>query len=164
MKGKQKKLLAVLGLILLAVFVVGGIFFYRSANKGPITNYEADFLPEFEEQQTWQTQEAFLARGIRIPGYTTIPIAANTTQVDVELYNPEENEVYFQIAFFLKETGEKIYESKLIKPGQHLYHITLEKALEAGEHPITIQYSSFSMDDAFTPRNGASVECVLHAR
>lgn len=163
MKEKHKKLWAGAFLVLLLVLIVGGVILYRAANKGPVTSYGNDFIPEFEEQQTQQTQEASVTRGIKIPGYTTIPIAANTTDVDVELYNPEENEVHFQIAFVLNETGETIYESKLIEPGQHLYHITLEKPLEPGEYPITIQYSTFSTDDTFTPKNGASVECVLKA-
>ncbi len=163
MKEKRKKLLAGAVWVLILLLIVSGVMFYRTAHKGPVTSYEKDFVPEFEAQQTQQTQEASVTRGIKIPGYTTIPIAANTKDVDIELYNPEENEVHFQITFVLNETGETIYESKLIEPGQHLYHITLEKALEPGEHPITMQYSTFSADDTFTPKNGASVECVLKA-
>ncbi len=161
MQEKRKKLWAGVGAVLLLLLILGSVLVYRKAHKGAVTNN--DFVPEFEQQQTQQTQEASISRGIKIPGYTIIPIAANTTEVDVDLYNPEENEVHFQITFVLKETGETIYESKLIEPGQHLYHITLEKALEPGEYPITMQYSTFSADDNFTPRNGASVECVLKA-
>ncbi len=162
MDGKRKKLLAA-GLVLVLLAILGGMMLYHTLNKGAVTSYEKDFVPEFEEQQTQQTQEASVTRGIKIPGYTTIPIAANSQDVDVELYNPEENEVHFKISFILKETNETIYESKLIAPGQHLYHITLDKALEPGEHPIIMQYSTFSADDTFTPKNGASVECVLKA-
>ncbi len=163
MKEKRKKLLVGAIWILALLLIVGGVIVYRAANKGPVTSYEKDFVPEFEEQQTQQTQEASVTKGIKIPGYTTIPIAANTQEVDIDLYNPEENDVHFQITFILDETGEKIYESKLIEPGQHLYHIKLEKALAPGEYPITMQYSTFSTDDTFTPKNGASVECVLKA-
>lgn len=163
MKENGKKLLGGAICILVLLLLVGGAMLYHMANKGPVTSYEKDFVPEFEEQQTQQTQEASITRGIKIPGYTTIPIAANTKDVDIELYNPEENQVHFQITFILNETGETIYQSKLIEPGQHLYHITLEKALEPGEHPITMQYSTYSADDEFTPKNGASVECVLKA-
>ncbi len=163
MKENRKKILAGAALVVLLALIAGCVMFYRTANKGSVTNYEQDFIPEFEEHQTQQTQEASVTRGIKMPCYTTIPIAANSTEVDVELYNPEENEVHFQITFILDETGETIYKSKLIEPGQHLYHITLEKALEPGEHPITMQYSTFSTDGTFTPKNGASVQCVLKA-
>ena len=73
--------------------------------------------------------------GIQIPGYKTIIVAAGTKDVSVELVNPEENNVYFEISFYLPETKETIYTSKLISPGQTLYDITLERELEAGEYP-----------------------------
>lgn len=75
--------------------------------------------------------------------------------------NPEENEVYFQISFYLPDTDETIYTSKLIRPGQHLYEITLEKAMEAGEYPLTVKYDTFTADEDMTPRNGAEVNCTL---
>ena len=77
------------------------------------------------------------------------------------LMNPEENEVYFQISFYLPDTDETIYTSKLIKPGQHLYEITLEKAMEPGEYPLTVKYDTFTADEDMTPRNGAEVNCTL---
>lgn len=163
MKENRKKLLAGAICVIVLMAIIGGMMLYRVNNKGPVTSYDKEFVPEFEEQQTQQIQEASVTRGIKIPGYTTIPIAANTPDVDIELYNPEENEVHFQITFILQETGETLYESKLIEPGQHLYHITLARGLEPGEHPITMQYSTFSIDDTFTPKNGASVECILKA-
>lgn len=161
-KNKNKILVGAICTILL-LLIAGGVLFYQQANKGPVTNNASDFVPEFEEQQTQQIEQASQTRGIKIPGYTTIPIAANTQEVDIDLYNPDENEVNFQITFVLKDSEEILYQSKLIAPGQHLYHITLEKALEPGEYPIRIQYSTFSTDDSFTPKNGASVECVLKA-
>ena len=75
--------------------------------------------------------------------------------------NPEENNVYFEISFYLPETDETIYTSKMIQPGQHLYEITLDKAMEAGEYPLTIRYATYSADEAMTPRNGAEVNCTL---
>lgn len=75
--------------------------------------------------------------------------------------NPEENQVYFQISFYLPDTEETIYTSRMIKPGQHLYEITLDKEMAAGEYPLTVRYDTFSADEAMTPRNGAEVNCTL---
>ena len=69
--------------------------------------------------------------------------------------------MYFQITFLIGE--EQIYQSKLIRPGDHLYDITLDRALEAGEYELTIQYDTFSMDETYSPRNGATVNCILKA-
>ena len=82
----------------------------------------------------------------------------------VELSNPEENRVYFQITFLLGEEQKQIYQSKLIKPGDHLYEITLDRALDPGTYDLTIQYDTFSMDESYSPRNGASVNCILEAK
>ena len=81
--------------------------------------------------------------------------------MSVELMNPEENDVYFEISFYLPETDETIYTSKMIRPGQHLYEITLEKEMEAGEYPLIVRYATYSADEAMTPRNGAEVNCTL---
>ncbi len=147
----------------LLILILLGIFFAwkHSAKDGKVTSNLPEF--SFEEEQVQQTEAASQTRGIKIPGYTVIPIAANSQEVEVDLYNPEENQVYFQISFVLKDSGEKIFESKLIKPGQHLYTISLTQPLAPGDHDITIQYATFSTDGAFSPRNGASVDCVLRA-
>ncbi len=160
MNAKTRKAL-ICGILLLVV-IVGAFFLLKPSEKdGPVTSN----LPEFgfEEEQVQQTEAAAQSRGIKIPGYTIIPVAANSKEVEVDLYNPEENQVYFQISFLLKDTGEKIFESKLIKPGQHLYTIPLTQPLAPGDYDITIQYSTFSTDGAFSPRNGATVDCVLRA-
>lgn len=81
--------------------------------------------------------------------------------MSVELNNPEENQVYFRISFYLPETEETIYTSKIIKPGQSLYEITLEKEMETGEYPLTVKYETFTADEEMTPRNGAEVNCTL---
>ena len=163
---KNKKLLwSILALIVAIALVAGGFFLAKHQSRsGPVTSTVETFA--FEEEQVRETQSASVTRGIRIPGYSIIPIQANATDVKVELYNPEDNEVYFQISFYLpgEEESELLYESKLLKPGQHIYEITLTRGLPAGDHPITIQYSTFTADGEFSPRNGATVDCVLRAQ
>ncbi len=161
MNKKQRNMLIWIILIVL-VAAIGIFFLIRSqANKGPVTNNPDSF--EFEAEQTQQTQAAGETPGIEIPGYSIIPVAANTKDVEIDLYNPEGNNVYFQISFFLKDSGELLYESKLIQPGQHLYNISLTQPLAPGDYDITIQYATFSADGSFTPRNGANVDCVIRA-
>ncbi len=128
--------------------------------KGEVTSYQ----PEFEEGQEQTVSEGGVEAGIKIPGYSTIAVDAGTKEVAVELTNPEENQVYFQITFLLGEEQEQIYQSKFIRPGDHLYEITLDRALDPGTYDLTIQYDTFSMDESYTPRNGASVNCILEAK
>lgn len=149
-------------LALVLVLLIGGAAFYwHKTHSGPVTNFTPEF--EAEQNQVMTDQEPSVTRGIEIPGYTVIPVKAGSTDVSIDLYNPEGNQVYFQLTFILSDTGEQIYQSKLLKPGQHIYNITLDKALEKGEYPLTIQYSTFSADESYTPKNGASVNCILRA-
>lgn len=116
------------------------------------------------EEQTQTSSDGGVGKSIKIPGYTDVYVAADTKDVSVNLENPEENEVYFEISFLLTDTGEEIYKSKYLAPGQHLYDITLNRALEAGEYEMTIHYATYDMDDEYTPKNGADVACKLIAQ
>lgn len=154
-KSKMYVLLAVLLVLILAAVITK-----FSGSKREVTSFE----PEFEEGQEQATSEGGVEKGIKIPGYSTIPVNAGTTEVSIDLFNPEENEVYFQITFILSEENEQIYQSKLIRPGDHLYDITLDRPLEAGTYDLTIQYDTFAMDENYSPRNGASVNCILEVK
>lgn len=78
-----------------------GIYWYTRPKE--VTSY----TPEFETSQTKKESEkntGNVEAGIQIPGYKTIIVAAGTKDVSVELVNPEENNVYFEISFYLPET------------------------------------------------------------
>lgn len=154
----RKKKITILVVILVLAAAGAGIYWYTRPKE--VTNYDAEF-EEDQERPDSTDQEGSVADGIQIPGYKSITIPAGTKDVSVELMNPEENQVYFQISFYLPDTEETIYTSKMIKPGQHLYEITLEKEMAAGEYPLTVRYDTFSADEAMTPRNGAEVNCTL---
>ncbi|MBR1623534.1 MAG: hypothetical protein IJ675_06470 [Pseudobutyrivibrio sp.] len=127
-------------------------------------NYSDDVTSkefQFEEGQEKNQAEAGASSGIAIPGYSTIYLDAGTTDAEVNLTNPEGNDVYFEISFYLPKTDETIYTSKLLAPGQNLYDISLDKPLEAGEYDLTVIYTTYAMDENYTPMNGAEVNCKL---
>ncbi len=145
--------------IFIALVAAGGYLVINHLNKEAVI--EESFNPEFEEDQVRESNEAGASGGIEIPGYSEIQIPAGETKVSVNFYNPENNSVYFEINLSLMETGEAIYQSKLLSPGQHLYEIELEQVMEVGEYDMVITYNTYSMDEEYTPRNGATVNCVL---
>ena len=100
------------------------------------------------------------AVGIKIPGYPSITLPANQQTVNVALLNPEGNPCYFTFTLVLKDTGETLYQSKLVPPGKAITEITMSRALSAGEHPATIQITTTSLADG-SAMNGANVETVL---
>ncbi|ADU24086.1 hypothetical protein [Ruminococcus albus] len=101
--------------------------------------------------------------GIKIPGYPSITIAKDTEDVQMALMNPEGNPCYFKFELVLKDSGETIFESKYVKPGDCIYDVHLNKPLAEGEYPATIKISTIALDQE-TPLNGANVETVLIAK
>ncbi len=111
--------------------------------------------------------EAAEGSNISIPGFESATIEARSEEVSLYLYNPESNECYFMISLYIyDEDGEEelIYQSKLVSPGQELYTITLERALEEGSYDAYISYSTYTMDDEHTPLNGANVPVTIIAK
>lgn len=96
---------------------------------------------------------------IQIPGYKSISIAADTTDVTVSFRNPEENSCYFRISLILDD-GTVLYQSELIPPGKEVREITLAQPMPAGEYAASVKYDTFTLEDQ-TPLNGANVKMTL---
>ena len=103
------------------------------------------------------------SQGIKIPGYPSITIAADSKNVTMALLNPEGNPCYFKFEIVLKDTDETIFESKYVEPGKAITDVELTKPLSAGEYPAIIKISTLSLDGS-SPMNGANVETVLIAK
>ncbi len=106
------------------------------------------------------TDNSGASTGIKIPGYPSITIAANTKDVTMALMNPEGNPCYFTFEIVLKDSGETIYTSKQVPPGKVISDVKLTKALAPGEYNATIKISTNSTEDMHA-MNGANVETVL---
>lgn len=141
-----------IGSILIIVGIVAAICFVVF---NPFLNKEIELEPD---QTT--TQSVSQSDKISIPGFDSWTINSGETKVSANFYNPENNSCYFVISVVLDDTGETIYESKYIKPGQHLYEVELNKALDIGEYQATLHYSTYSTED-LTPLNGADVPFKL---
>lgn len=102
-------------------------------------------------------------KGIKIPGYPSITIAADTKNVTMALLNPEDNPCYFKFQIVLKDNDETIYESKYVEPGKAISDVELTRPLSQGEYEATIKITTLSLDGK-TPLNGANVETVLIAK
>lgn len=118
---------------------------------------------EFEaEQSVVNSSQKLEFDSISIPGKETMTVQAETKNISVDLYNPEDNQCYFEISILLDD-GTEVYKSKLLKPGQHLYKIELNQAFSKGTHNITIHYNTYTADGNYTPLNGANVPVKLIA-
>ncbi len=164
----QKKHL-VIAAILVVLLLVGAVAWGMSRNRaedrpGSSDTNRPGSLELDPDAQDWQGNQPPDAgganKGIKIPGYPSIALPADTETVKVALLNPEGNPCYFRFELTLKDTGEVLYASKLVPPGQAVYEITLSRPLTAGEYDAVIRISTTSLQDQ-TPMNGANVETRL---
>lgn len=105
--------------------------------------------------------------GVAIPGWSSIDIPADTTEVIVDFFNPEENEGKYSLTFELRlldesEQGyEVLYTSGLVDPGLHIQTINLSRGLEAGTYDAIIHVQPYRMDEAQTATNNADMRTQL---
>ena len=96
---------------------------------------------------------------IAIPGFDRITISANTTDVHVNLGNPDSNTCGFIISLEL-EDGTVLFTSGLLLPGEALSDITLSEALSPGEYAAVVKYEAYDAAD-LSPLNTAEVSITL---
>ena len=161
--------------ILLLLLLFGGIFVGMNWNKWfgeqgvqPVQTSQPDTSVDIDPNAgDWTGSKPEdkqpSSKGIKIPGYPSITIAADSKNVTMALLNPEGNPCYFKFEIVLKDTDETIFESKYVEPGKAITDVELTKPLSAGEYPATIKISTLSLDGE-NPLNGANVETVLIAR
>lgn len=94
---------------------------------------------------------------IRIPTYSDWDMKAGTDTVEVPLINTEGNPCYMRFTVKLSDGGEVLYQSGLVPPGQAIPSIRLNRTLDAGTYPITVEIATFSLDDPSQPLNGAEL-------
>ena len=162
----QKKhivIAAVIALLLIAGGIVIGLNWNNWFGDDPPVS-QTDPPDIDSNAQDWTEQQLENAggesTGIKIPGYPSITLPADTETVSVALLNPEGNPCYFTFELVLSDTDEVLYTSKLVPPGQAIYEITLSRPLAAGEYDAVIRISTTSLEDG-SAMNGANVETVL---
>ncbi|HIR63920.1 MAG TPA: hypothetical protein IAB92_01715 [Candidatus Faecousia faecigallinarum] len=150
----MKKTLVICG-VLLAIALAVGVFFWRRDSAAGGTGIVLD-----ANQAQWDSPYTVPAGedGIRIPGYGTIYFPAGQRQVQLTLYNPEENDCYFAFSLYLE--GEEIYASDYVEPGNAIENLELTRALTAGEYTLYINIQTYDPETE-SQKNGASVQAEL---
>lgn len=100
------------------------------------------------------------AAGIKIPGYPDMTISSESTDFPITLLNPEGNPCNFKFTLSLQETGETLCTTNLVKPGDAIKGVTLDKPIEKGTYNLIINISTYSVDSN-SQMNGAQVKSTL---
>lgn len=153
----------IIGILCLCAAAAAGIALWRMNPAQPAKqSFQPDLDPNagtIQEEEPEQTEPD----SILIPGYPSVTMEADNSSVSINLMNPEGNPCYFVFELILTETGESLYKSGMVEPGKAISDITLAHGLAEGEHPVTIQITTFSLKDG-TPMNGANVETIFIAK
>lgn len=158
---KRNHLIAIV--LVVVMLVAGGITLGLNWNNwfGGNTDLKAEIDPAAKDYNGSKPEnKGGMSEGIAIPGYPSIGIPANKTDVQVVLLNPEGNPCYFTFEIVLKDGNESLYKSKQVPPGKAVTDIALAHALKPGEYEATIQITTSSLEDQ-VPMNGANVETIL---
>lgn len=154
-KKNPLKLALVIGLLL--VLLVGGITF-AFWNKGPSLDKNA-----IAYQLPGQVKNTD-PDSILLPGYDVLEMNEATQTADAALLNPDGNECYFKYIITLKENGEELYRTGLIKPGTAVVGFKSVKKLEKGSYPIVIKIEAADLKDTEHLYNGGAIEADLEVK
>lgn len=157
----RKRLAMLLGSIAVLVALCF-LLFSMNGNKQPaelgIDLGAEKYKPEIEVSEEMDPTK------IALPGYESLVMAAGSDKLYAALWNPEVNPCYFKFSLVLKESGEILYESGLVPPGEAVTEVTLNRKMEEGEYPVMVKMDTFSLEDKTQPLNGGSSETILEVR
>ena len=154
----------ILLILLVFLLIAGGVFVGLNWSNWFDHATEEKFTPDIDENaQDWtdQISDDNNTGGIKIPGYPSLTIAAYKKDVAVGLLNPEGNPCYFIFELSLNDSGEVLYTSKLVPPGQAIYAMHLSRSLKPGTYQATIKISTISLTDG-SAMNGATMQTELN--
>lgn len=174
LKSKWFKPLAITVPVLTAGIIIGVPFFNNSKEPLPAdteTSHTDDGndlekdpnAKDFVEPEKQEDEK----NGVSVPGWSTLDIPANVSEVTVDFFNPEENADKYSLTFELRipdksEQGyEVLYTSGLVDPGLHIQKINLSRGLDAGVYDATIHVQPYRMDEKRTATNNADLQTKL---
>lgn len=147
-------------LILLALLLLILISILSFCNKqhpgSPI------FRPNIEHNTGTNEEKENEAKGIQVRGFTTWSIPADTSKnLSIPLENPEGNPCYFSFEILLSDTGEVIYSSDMVPPGEKISRINITREFDAGDYPATIKIKT---NELITGKemNSPAIQIIIH--
>lgn len=147
MNYKSKKVMLLIILVLL-IIIPAGIFINKNLSKGDLDSNAVK----------WTQEKNSDPESIKIPGYSTITIPADTKNVKITLGNPEGNQCYFK--FELLIDGESLYTSDFVQDGYAIENVELQKGLKKGTYDAVIKITPYSLNKE-TQYAGANVRATM---
>lgn len=89
------------------------------------------------------TKAASSVPQIKIAGFSDWYVPEGQTEdLPITLKNPDGNPCYFSFAIILTDTGETIYKSDMVPPGESIRQVTISKPLSAGTYQAVVHITT----------------------
>ena len=168
MSEKEKKSLLV-PILVLIIFILLALLCFKSCgvedNVVPNNQFDLEIDPNATDTPTY---DVGVSEGeIAIPGWGSITIPSDRTDVVVDFFNPIENKDKYYLTFELcivndsEEGFESLYTSGLCEPGSHIQNITLSRPLEKGRYEAFIHIQPYTMGEVQGKTNNANMKTEL---
>ena len=151
-KSKNSKVLVIVLIAVIAILAAVGItrgVLLMNNNSSQTQDTAKQQGVVFDSDASHYEQEVSNAggaeQGIKIPGYPDMTISSESTDFPITLLNPEENPCNFKFTLSLQETGETLCTTDLVKPGDAIKGVTLDKPIEKGTYTLIINISTYSV-------------------
>ena len=161
MEKKKKWLLLLLVLLIMLIGGYGVYHFYFKTEPKVMSIISGDFLPEGKDAKQMSDEElAKLAQEkadgskFNIMIASEVDIDEKTQKGQFPIRNPKINSYPVNVEVIDDETGEVIYTSGAIYPGEEVGQVQLERTLSKGTHKTT---AVFSLYDAETKKKQGEV-------
>ncbi|MBO1306483.1 hypothetical protein JZO70_09940 [Enterococcus sp. 669A] len=149
-KKKRKKWLLLLALLLLLIGGYSVYHYFFATEPQAMSVISGDFLPEgkdakqmSEEEIADLAQQKADASNFNMMIASEATISGSTQQGQLPIKNPESNVYPINVEIKDDESGEIIYTSGAILPGEEIDQIQLDQPLEKGTHKTTALFSLY---------------------
>lgn len=142
-----RRLYALVAACFLMMTVAIGVFFMRKTPEEFSIEDESVPLAEFPLWADSPYNCSVTEMGVKIPEFGDITVEADSADVDILLFNPEDNSCFLGYEILLPDTGETLYLSEMMAPGEYEKSLTLSRGLAKGEYAAVIKAVAYASKD-----------------
>ncbi|QIW55711.1 hypothetical protein [Pseudolactococcus raffinolactis] len=149
-KKRKKGLFILLLLLLLAGGGFGAYHFWGHKPKETVSVISGDFLPEGKDAKKMSDKELADTAQKKADDSQFNMMIASTAKIDsqsqqgtLNIKNPQTNRYPINVVITDDKTGDVIYTSGAIEPGEEVSHVQLEKTLAKGAYQTTARFSLY---------------------
>ena len=164
---KNRRAAILVALLVIVLLLAVSLFFLLRTKDHPEPenrplqadpNVKVGTLQENPEERQKELEQMVEEGMITFSINATPVLSDGQSKANLMIENPSENGNRFTVQIFRRDSGEKIYESGYLDPGQYIDEVALDVSLAAGEYPCTAYFTAYQIaDNSYIGRAGAEL-------